>query len=243
MRTKAQIEASRRNGAKSHGPITPEGKQRSSQNALKHGLSARTVVLCTESFALFEQLEQDYIDSFEPCTIRELHLVQHMAVAEWRMRRAWAVETAITDKCLADHKAQDDRENGDCDNDFRLGVNQTRIDKDLANVQRSETRFERTQARAFAQFERLRKLRPPDAEPIQLTRPDVSNTGRDPAQEFPIPVKTSKPKSSEKPSNEPKRNPEKCQPKPCTLTPYHDNSEADGLDDDPPSLPGHRLAS
>jgi len=182
MRTKAQIEASRLNGAKSHGPVTPQGKQRSSQNAVKHGLSARTVVLCAENHDLFNQLEQDYIDSLQPTTVLELHLVQRIAVAEWRLRRAWAVSTAITDKCLDDHQAQDHRENGLCDNDFRLGLNQQRVHKELADVERAEARFERTQACAQAEFHRLRKLRPPDAQPIQVSRPDVSNTGRDPAQ-------------------------------------------------------------
>jgi hypothetical protein len=81
MPTKSQIEASRRNGAKSHGPLTPEGKQCSSQNALKYSLSARTVVLCTKSHQLFSELEQGYIDSLQPTTLLELHLVQRIAVA------------------------------------------------------------------------------------------------------------------------------------------------------------------
>ena len=38
-RTPAQIEASRRNGARSRGPVTEEGKARASRNAFKHGLA------------------------------------------------------------------------------------------------------------------------------------------------------------------------------------------------------------
>jgi hypothetical protein len=218
MRTKSQSETSRRNGAKSRGPITPEGKQRSSQNALKYGLSARTVVLCTESHQLFSELEQGYIDSLQPTNLLELHLVQRIAVAEWRIRRAWAVETAITDKSMADRKEQDDRDNGDFDNDFRLGLNQTHISKETASVQNAIARFERSQSRALAEFHRLRKLRPPDAQPIQITRPDVSTTGRDPAQ--PIQQLAIQ-------NNEP-------DPKLCILI----NSPSDTLEDDdsPPNL-------
>jgi len=39
-RSPAQIEAGRRNGARSRGPVTLEGKARCSRNALKHGLAA-----------------------------------------------------------------------------------------------------------------------------------------------------------------------------------------------------------
>ena len=39
-RSPAQIEAARKNGARSRGPVTAAGKARASRNALKHGLAA-----------------------------------------------------------------------------------------------------------------------------------------------------------------------------------------------------------
>jgi hypothetical protein len=39
-----QIEANRRNARLSTGPVTEESKRRSQQNALRHGLTAETVI-------------------------------------------------------------------------------------------------------------------------------------------------------------------------------------------------------
>jgi hypothetical protein len=43
-----QIEANRRNALKSTGPNTEDSKRRSRRNALRHGLSAETVVEIVE---------------------------------------------------------------------------------------------------------------------------------------------------------------------------------------------------
>jgi hypothetical protein len=61
-----RIQAARANGAKSHGPKTDEGKQIASLNAVKHGLTARIVVLQNESEDQYQADLRDYLDHFRP---------------------------------------------------------------------------------------------------------------------------------------------------------------------------------
>ncbi len=48
MSSLRQIAANRRNALKSTGPITAEGKEHSRGNALRHGLTAETVIAALE---------------------------------------------------------------------------------------------------------------------------------------------------------------------------------------------------
>src|SRR3954470_24899786 len=87
IRSEAQREASRINGSASHGPITEEGKIRSSQNGIKHGLRSPRVVLCNESREDYESLLASYIREFAPTGITESELVVRMVNALWRIQR------------------------------------------------------------------------------------------------------------------------------------------------------------
>lgn len=101
MSSVRRINASRANGARSRGPATPEGKARSSQNAVTHGLLSRAVVLGAESKEAFEALFEDFVTCFAPVGTVELTLVEEMAVSTWRQRRCWAVETRMVDEAAA----------------------------------------------------------------------------------------------------------------------------------------------
>ena len=94
MATDRQIESARINGAKSKGPITPEGKAHSAQNARKHGLSA-TILLASESSEELDHLVDRLNHRFPSDDILNELLVEKLAVAKWRQWRTWKIEHAI----------------------------------------------------------------------------------------------------------------------------------------------------
>jgi hypothetical protein len=92
----ARAEASRRNGAKSRGPKTPEGKARSAQNALKHGLRAQKhIVLQGEDAAEFNALESALIEELAPVGALQSVLAQRVVAASWRLARAERLEAEL----------------------------------------------------------------------------------------------------------------------------------------------------
>jgi len=93
-----KAESSRINGAKSRGPITPEGKQRSSLNSVRHGLLAKVSCLTNEDQELFKELLQDYLTRLQPTDMVELRLVEQVASAAFRLERMVSNETALFDR-------------------------------------------------------------------------------------------------------------------------------------------------
>ena len=82
-----QRAANRANAAKSTGPVTPEGKAAAALNALKHGLTARDVVLTTESCDQFDELRDAYYRRLKPVDYMESDLVDDLVVVRWEIRR------------------------------------------------------------------------------------------------------------------------------------------------------------
>ena len=92
----ARAEASRRNGAKSRGPKTPEGRARSAQNALKHGMRAQKhLVLPDEDGAEFAALEAALVAELLPVGALQTVLARRVAVAAWRLARADRIEIEL----------------------------------------------------------------------------------------------------------------------------------------------------
>ena len=90
-----QIEANRCNATKSTGPKTEAGKMRSRRNAIRHGLSAETVVEIVEDLEDYRGFEAAVIADYDARTAVERELVLRLASLLWRLRRATAIETDL----------------------------------------------------------------------------------------------------------------------------------------------------
>jgi hypothetical protein len=104
FRSKADI--ARENGRKSNGPITPQGKAKSSRNALRHGYTShKAVLISTESEEQLREFSETYFDRYLPADAAEALLVEEVIACAWRLRRLWHAESSLLDLELARLKA------------------------------------------------------------------------------------------------------------------------------------------
>src|SRR5262249_30039304 len=100
-----QIEANRRNARLSTGPVTEEGKRRSRLNAVRHGLTAETVIDALEDAEDYAAFELAVTSDYDAQSVVERELVLRLASLLWRLRRATAIESGLF-KIQAKHLLQ-----------------------------------------------------------------------------------------------------------------------------------------
>jgi hypothetical protein len=100
-----QIESNRRNAQLSTGPLTEEGKRKSRQNALRHGLTAETVIDALEDAEDYAAFETAITADYDAQSAVERELVLRLASLLWRLRRATAIESGLF-KIQAKHLLQ-----------------------------------------------------------------------------------------------------------------------------------------
>ena len=100
-----QIEANRRNARLSTGPVTEEGKKKSRQNALRHGLTAETVIDALEDAQDYAAFEMAVTADYDAQSAVERELVLRLASLLWRLRRATVIESGLF-KIQAKHLLQ-----------------------------------------------------------------------------------------------------------------------------------------
>jgi len=94
----SRTRANRANALLSTGPRTAAGKQRSSQNALTHGLTSRSPVLATEDRAAYQLHCSQFFDEYQPATPTETQLTQELVDTAWRLNRIPLLEAALLDR-------------------------------------------------------------------------------------------------------------------------------------------------
>ena len=95
MTSSKQIEANRRNSLKSTGPKTEAGKQASRCNAVRHGLTAETVIGALEDAEDYKAFEAAITAHYDAQSAVERELVLRLASLLWRLRRATTMETGL----------------------------------------------------------------------------------------------------------------------------------------------------
>ena len=108
MSSLKQIEANRGNALKSTGPTTQEGKERSRCNAVRHGLTAETIIADLEDAEDYQAFEAAIIADYDAQTAVERELVLRLASVLWRLRRAIGIESGIFESVPQGSAKQDD---------------------------------------------------------------------------------------------------------------------------------------
>jgi hypothetical protein len=162
MSSDLKSETARINGAKSHGPVTPEGKARSAANSRRHGLAAASIVLPGESEEHFQLLLAAYMGQFQPQTGVETDLVEVMAISRWRLRRLLAIETHQLNLEMIRRREQIDQEFNNVDHGDRLAdvFKQLSYGNTLNLMLRYESSINRSFDKALKQLQQLQSNRP-----------------------------------------------------------------------------------
>jgi hypothetical protein len=158
MTSPLKSETARINGAKSGGPKTAQGRAHSSMNAVKHGLTAKTLILPNENKDHFRELFTGYFDLFRPTNQKEIDMVSEIVAARWRLSRVWSYQTAVLDLEMDTQAAQFRKRLGEIDEDMRgaLAFRVVAGNKDYSTALRADIRMTRKYRRAIDNLRHLR---------------------------------------------------------------------------------------
>ena len=185
----ARLVANRQNALLSTGPRTEAGKSISSLNAVKTGLTGRTVLLPSDDAAAYQAHIEAYHSEYQPAGLRECELVQSLADTAWRLKRIPGLEMAI----YAQGRAQFADAFDDHHHDLRSAMIELRThleyEKQLRNLQLQEARLVRRYEKEMAELRGLqsqRKQKEEQAKALECAAP-ITKTAGQPAIGFEFP--------------------------------------------------------
>ena len=157
--TPARLEANRENSKLSTGPVTEAGKKRSSLNALRHGLTSRTVVLPGEDMAAYNKFSQELITSLRAETPIEIQFAQTVADNYWRINRIKTIEDGMLSFGLAAETSTDPDEDPNLHNALAIARAFQENSRAFANLSICEQRLHRAIKQALKQLEEAQATR------------------------------------------------------------------------------------
>src|SRR5258708_2261987 len=95
MNPATRSDINRKNAANSTGPVTPEGKRRSSLNGLRHALTGQTILLPEDDLAAYQKASRDLYTELKPTGLLEQKAVQTIVDTHWRLDRIRAMENNL----------------------------------------------------------------------------------------------------------------------------------------------------
>ena len=157
--SEAKLAANRANAQLSSGPRTAAGKAVSSMNAVKTGLTGRTVLLPSDDAEAYRQHLAAYENEFKPVGLRECELVQSLADIQWRLQRIPGLEMAIYARGR-DEFAEQFEELDPAARSARLDLETfIHYQKPLRNLQLQEGRLQRQREKDMAELRELQQER------------------------------------------------------------------------------------
>jgi hypothetical protein len=157
--SEAQLAANRANAQHSTGPTSPEGKAKVSLNAVKTGLTGRTVLLSSEEAAPYQALLVEFEKALQPVGIEERALVQSIVDCRWRLDRIPGLEMALLTLIRNEWIALDPKYNNPVTAILTEMEIRRKHNKEFRNLQIQEARLARRREKEMAELLRLQKER------------------------------------------------------------------------------------
>ena len=172
-RTPAQIEASRVNGAKSKGAITPAGKTAISKNRMTHGFRSNSIVLSNEDPAAYDRRLDSYIKRYAPIDQTEEDLVGLLTSNVWQIMRINSIEVALFELEISgvDKDIEGQFEEMDQYGILALAFKKSAGDNYLELLRRYKNTAERAYHRALQALEQILKDRK-SQQPVPAPKPE-----------------------------------------------------------------------
>jgi hypothetical protein len=156
MASQEQLLANRANAQHSTGPVSPDGKSKVAHNALKTGLTGRTVLLPSDDVAAYQAHTERVFAQYSPETSDEKRLTQSIVDTLWRLERIPGLETGIY--AIGRHELASQFA-GEQDETVRRAMIEAQIfltyRRDLNNLSIQEARLRRQHEKDEAELKRL----------------------------------------------------------------------------------------